>query len=1016
MDVRLMSQVRILRIVVASPSDVQAERDALPAVIKKLNKRIAAERGLRLEISRWEEDAYAGFHIDGPQGLIDAVLRIEECDIFIGIFWKRFGTPTKEARSGTEHEFKLAYEAWKKKGSPQIMIYFNQKPYTPKSKAETDQWGHVLEFKENFSEEGLWWSFKGKAQFADLVYDHLENYIYICNKFPIPSQPKPISTERLQEMLDVYRSHLAGKVSMVRIFGEAESRPLENVFVELTVVEEYQRPTIHAEWLGLMDAELRRRRDPFARETEGSDAGAPDRSRDKVKRTVKPDEFLRGPTQAVVVGAPGCGKTTLLRYLALKTLEEGNRFPVFLELKSVSPKAFHDAGEDLAALLFEKAIAEPLHLSPAERETFKEYFIARLAAGEARLFLDGLDEVRGAELFPNLCRAVNQWTGSTYRQNDLVISTRPYALQTRFEGLKEMEIAPLSPTQINEFLDHYYAEDPRIKTLAQLLRHRRELREMARVPFLLGVIAYLYRRQGDIVGERLELYRQIVHQLVVQLDSEKGIERFHIKDPRGSRRLRFLKQLAYERLFVDEVEQEANRLVFTGEDIVRKAQSFCQPGIDADLFAADVIATPLLREVGADAYAFAHLTIQEYLAATALAEQNECEKIFCRAYFNPTLAEMEVLSMTLGLVRNPDDLYTALEQLPESLNFTNLRLRARGLVYAQKINQEHLTKLTDRLIEFVLDRNPDETGYTNPVLGSFSVAGGPSLKFIVDRLSSLLKKDEDSFVRGSAAWALGQIGSAEAVQALLKALNAKDRFVWGNTAEALGQIGGAEAVQALLKALNAKDRFVWGNTAEALGQIGGAEAVQALLKALRGGGRGVRGSAAAALRQIGSAEAVPALLPALRGGDRGVRGSAAAALGQIGSAEAVPALLPALNDEDRGVRWSAAAALGQIGSAEAVPALLPALNDEDSGVRESVAAALGKIEDEALAHGLLRALAHKEVFVRRKAAQVIGYYTSDNHALEALQKLATTDPDDEVRRAAGDALDKFRRKLQYVCE
>jgi hypothetical protein len=178
-----MKGIRILRIVVASPRDVQAERDALRGVVSDLNRGIAADRELRIEITRWEDDAYAGFHIDGPLGLIDAALRIEDCDIFIGIFWRRFGTPVRDARSGTEHEFHIAYESWKRRGRPQIMFYFNQNPYTPRSKEEADQAGLVLEFKEAFPKEGLWWEYKGKAHFIDLVRDHLTQFIR--NQFPI---------------------------------------------------------------------------------------------------------------------------------------------------------------------------------------------------------------------------------------------------------------------------------------------------------------------------------------------------------------------------------------------------------------------------------------------------------------------------------------------------------------------------------------------------------------------------------------------------------------------------------------------------------------------------------------------------------------------------------------------------------------------------------------------------------------------------------------------------------------
>ncbi len=86
-----------------------------PSVIDEVNRGVAADRGLRLELSRWETDAHPGFHLDGPQGLIDPILNITDCDLLIGIFWKRFGTPTADGKTGTEHEFSLAHEAWQEK-------------------------------------------------------------------------------------------------------------------------------------------------------------------------------------------------------------------------------------------------------------------------------------------------------------------------------------------------------------------------------------------------------------------------------------------------------------------------------------------------------------------------------------------------------------------------------------------------------------------------------------------------------------------------------------------------------------------------------------------------------------------------------------------------------------------------------------------------------------------------------------------------------------------------------------
>src|SRR5216684_4466242 len=103
-----MKQSQVLRIVVASPGDVKEERKILEEVVTALNREIAEDHDLVIKFSGWEFDAYPGFHINGPQGLIDLVLQIENCDLFIGIFWTRFGTATFDAKSGTEHEFRKA--------------------------------------------------------------------------------------------------------------------------------------------------------------------------------------------------------------------------------------------------------------------------------------------------------------------------------------------------------------------------------------------------------------------------------------------------------------------------------------------------------------------------------------------------------------------------------------------------------------------------------------------------------------------------------------------------------------------------------------------------------------------------------------------------------------------------------------------------------------------------------------------------------------------------------------------
>jgi hypothetical protein len=171
-----METKKILRIVLSSPNDVKAERRVMESVVEELNRGVAADRNLRLELSRWETDVYPGFHAEGPQGLIDPILKIENCDILFGIFWKRFGTPTKRAQSGTEHEIRTAVGSWRKSGRPQIMIYFKEAEFLPQ-KDELEQYGLVLQFREEFPQEGLYWTFKDVSEFERLARNHLTNFI-----------------------------------------------------------------------------------------------------------------------------------------------------------------------------------------------------------------------------------------------------------------------------------------------------------------------------------------------------------------------------------------------------------------------------------------------------------------------------------------------------------------------------------------------------------------------------------------------------------------------------------------------------------------------------------------------------------------------------------------------------------------------------------------------------------------------------------------------------------------------
>ena len=151
-----------------SPGDVQTERNNLISVIDEVNRILRGyivPQNVILQLWSWETDVFPGPHVDGSQGLIDSILPFKDCDILIGIFWKRFGTPYKGVGSNSEHEIQTAYESWKATGRPHVMLYFNQEPHPPlKSREETDQMAKVLEFKARFADSVHYKSYTGEAR------------------------------------------------------------------------------------------------------------------------------------------------------------------------------------------------------------------------------------------------------------------------------------------------------------------------------------------------------------------------------------------------------------------------------------------------------------------------------------------------------------------------------------------------------------------------------------------------------------------------------------------------------------------------------------------------------------------------------------------------------------------------------------------------------------------------------------------------------------------------------------
>jgi hypothetical protein len=167
---------RVLVVLVASPSDLESERTRLEEVIGELNLTWSRTFHVRLELVKWETHGYPAIGSD-PQEVLNREFG-DAPDIFIGLMWGRYGTPTGRAGSGTEEEFNRALARYRKDpSSVRIMFYFKDAPLSP-SNIDADQLARVQRFRASLGAEGaLHWKFVTLEEFERLLRIHLARQI-----------------------------------------------------------------------------------------------------------------------------------------------------------------------------------------------------------------------------------------------------------------------------------------------------------------------------------------------------------------------------------------------------------------------------------------------------------------------------------------------------------------------------------------------------------------------------------------------------------------------------------------------------------------------------------------------------------------------------------------------------------------------------------------------------------------------------------------------------------------------
>lgn len=408
---------------------------------------------------------------------------------------------------------------------------------------------------------------------------------------------------RWNDAAEKYRAKVKKLYGTMQIMGMAEEVPLDDIFTEAYLLD---KPTAFSRF------DIERLKQASA------DPKAPPPTAKRVGGLA----LVKRNKNLFILGKPGAGKTTFLKYIAVQAAEPDkpviDKVPIFISLKR-----WADCGAELLPFIEEQFDKCDF---PAARPFVEEL----LKSGGAIVLFDGLDEVNqeGGQRDKQIL-AINNFI-EKYDRTQCLITCRLAASDYSFEQFTYVEIADFTPKQIETFVGNWFRnnegekdEEISERFLAEFQREdNKGLRDLARTPLLLTLLCLSFNETLTFPQRRVEIYKEALDALLKKWDSSRKIKRdevyrklslghkenmlARIAAETFEKNQYFIPQAELERLITDYVKNvpphDANEAA-DGENILKAIEA--QHGI--------------FVERAHKIYSFSHLTFQEYFTAQYIA-------------------------------------------------------------------------------------------------------------------------------------------------------------------------------------------------------------------------------------------------------------------------------------------------------------------------------------------------------------------------------------------------------------
>lgn len=408
----------------------------------------------------------------------------------------------------------------------------------------------------------------------------------------------------------------------------------------------------------------------------------------KISRSKKESFILsdvtRKNSRSVILGDPGSGKTTILRFLIvlfatqytpiferfqnnLVIDRENNiygtqRLPIYFRAGN-----YADSLTNNRNLSVRSFIIDDISGITGNQKSIHVLLENAIDSGDALILIDGLDEVVETSGRAEVCRRIEQFVASCNPDNRFVITSRisGYRAVPLIGNFSHFTVNELDDTQIQSFLSKWYPllerlQQPnislneislisrrRINAMLDALKSNSGIRRLATNPLMLTILILVFREEENITLRRYHIYEKAVNILLRDWQTAKGLSQITVIKPNEV--IYILAPLAYwiqnnkpSRIAtsreIKKILGETIREILHGNvdefSLSDKAEDFFSRSID----------TGVLVEFSPDKYGFVHLTFQEYLVANYLhQQQNNLHQLVYNYKHNPSWQESILL-------------------------------------------------------------------------------------------------------------------------------------------------------------------------------------------------------------------------------------------------------------------------------------------------------------------------------------------------------------------------------------